>query len=370
MRLLLEVFNVKPRLTLSLILLCAFRIGAQISAVNSYTQTNLSSDIPEYAATLDPNLRNPWGLSRPNSSQLKENEWWAADQVTGVSTLYDANGAVVPLTITIPSANGASVGSPAGTVYSSRNFVFATLDGTISQWTAATAPTGGANSLPKGTPHPANTTTCTGCHVTYAVLEVNHAGASYQGITIATYNGTPAYYVANSNGGIEAYDSNYNPVSLPPGAFSDINIPAGFTPANVQAAGGRIYVTYNAPNNGGNGYVDAFTTAGTKIVTLQQGSWFNQPWGVVQAPSNFGALSKLLLVGNTGSGLIAAFNPSNGKFAGFIKDSAGTPIANPGLWGLSFGDGNTQSGPTNVLYFNAGIQNNVHGLFGAIASNN
>ena len=42
------------------------------------------------------------------------------------------------------------------------------------------------------------------------------------------------------------------------------------------------------------------------------------------------------------------------------------PIANPGLWGLSFGNGGNGGDP-NLLYFNAGIQNEQQGLFGSIS---
>ncbi len=348
----------------SLLLLTALGISAQKPVANSYTQTNLSSDIPGLAATTDPKLINPWGLSRPVSGTLKENEWWTADQATGVSTLYNADGTVVPLTVTIPSANGTSPGSPTGTVYSQLNFTFVTLDGTISQWISGTAP--------KGFVHPVKPETCTGCHVTNAVLKVNHAaaGASYTGVTVATNGSTPLYYVANSNGGIEAYDANFNPVALGTGAFTDSNIPAGFTPQGIQAVGQRIYVTYNPADPAVGGYVDAFSPSGTLLLTLQQGSWFDQPWGIAQAPANFGAFSNLLLVGNNGSsGTIIAFNPKTGKVVGTLKNSSGKAISIPGLWGLSFGDGNVESGPANVLYFSAGIQNSTHGIFGAIASN-
>ncbi len=357
-------------LKLSPILLTALYMSAQKTVSNSYTVTNLSSDIPGMAATTDSNLVNPWGLSRPASSSLKENEWWAADQVTGVSTLYDANGAVVPLTVTIPSANGTSTGSPTGTVYASLNFVFVTLDGTISQWVSGTAPNGNT-SVPKNFVHPVKPETCTGCHVTNAVLKVNHSslGASYTGVTVASNAGAQTFYVANSNGGIEAYDSNFNPVTLAAGAFTDINIPAGYTPQGIQAVGQRIYVTYNPQDPATGGYVDAFSPAGALLLTLQTNAPYNQPWGIAQAPSNFGAFSSTLLVGNNGSsGTILAFNPKTGKYVGTLKNSSGQSISIPGLWGLSFGDGNTESGPTSTLYFNAGIDNSTHGLFGAIAS--
>src|SRR5579863_7119820 len=107
------------------LLVCA-GAWAQDTATNSYTVTNLVTN------QTDPHLINPWGLSRPSSSTAKENEWWISDQVTGLSTLYDANGAVVSLVITVPPASGTGTGSPTGTTFYNNNFLFATLDGTIS----------------------------------------------------------------------------------------------------------------------------------------------------------------------------------------------------------------------------------------------
>ncbi len=39
----------------------------------------------------------------------------------------------------------------------------------------------------------------------------------------------------------------------------------------------------------------------------------------------------------------------------------------PGLWAIQFGNGGA-SGPTNELYFSAGIGGENHGLFGEISS--
>ena len=86
------------------------------------------------------------------------------------------------------------------------------------------------------------------------------------------------------------------------------------------------------------------------------------------APASFGAFSSMLLVGNTGSGWIGAYSPSTGVFQGFLQ-SGGSDITLPGLWGLEFGNGSTESGPTDVLYFNAGGANLTTGVFGAIAAN-
>jgi hypothetical protein len=38
------------------------------------------------------------------------------------------------------------------------------------------------------------------------------------------------------------------------------------------------------------------------------------------------------------------------------------------LWSLQFGTGAPNNGPTNQLFFTAGIGNESHGLFGFIAS--
>jgi len=88
---------------------------------------------------------------------------------------------------------------------------------------------------------------------------------------------------------------------------------------------------------------------------------------VALAPASFGKFSNMILVGNTGNGLIGAYNRL-GVFQGFLDDGS-TALAIPGLWGIEFGNGNTESGPTNVLYFNAGGASQTTGVFGAISAN-
>lgn len=316
---------------------------------SNYTATSIVTNVQ------DSRLVNPWGLSRPVKSTAAENEWWTSDQVTGLSTLYDANGTIVTLQITVPPAKGTGPGSPTGTVFNNNNFAFATLDGTISNWFAGTKPAKPG-------------TSCAECHVTSATIMVNHAGASYQGLTVAK-NATSlaqTYYAANANGGIEAYDAtSFSPVTLT-GTFTDPKVPSTYTPAGIQAIGNRIYVTYNAAAGGGTGFVDAYDTNGTLKLRLQN-KGFSQPWGVALAPANFGTFSNMILVGNTGSGRIGAYSPSTGQFQGFLQ-SGGTPLTLPGLWGLVFGNGNAESGPTNVLYYNAGGANLTTGVFGAITA--
>jgi uncharacterized protein (TIGR03118 family) len=234
-----------------------------------------------------------------------------------------------------------------------------TVDGTISTWNATAKP-----SKPG--------LRCYECHVSAAAIVVNNAatGASYQGLTIAknATSGGQTYYVANANAGVEAYDAtSFSPLTLPAGAFTDARIPKAYTPAGIQALGSRIFVTYNRTAGGGTGYVDAFDTNGKLLLRLQNG-WFNQPWGVVSTPVNFGSFSNMILVGNTGSGWIGAYSKTSGTFEGFLQ-SGGTDLTIPGLWGLAFGDGTPDSGPTDVLYFNAGGMQQTAGVFGALAAN-
>jgi hypothetical protein len=76
----------------------------------------------------------------------------------------------------------------------------------------------------------------------------------------------------------------------------------------------------------------------------------------------------MILVGNTGNGAIGVYK-FTGALQGFLKTTAGKYLILPGLWGLEFGNGNTESGPTDVLYFNAGGANQNVGVFGAITAN-
>jgi uncharacterized protein (TIGR03118 family) len=334
------------------LLLCA---GAE--AQNSYNSSNIVTN------SSDPHLVNPWGISRAASKTPTENQWWVSDNNTGLSTLYDANGAIVSLTVKIPPASGTGVGSPTGTAAysisaSNVNFAFATLDGTISYWNSQT----NVNTGPS----------CEGCHTNTATIMVNNSakGASYQGLTIAKNptSGAEFFYAANANGGIEVYNaSTFKPVTLPPGAFTDSTIPDTYSPAGIQAIGTKIYVTYNAIAGGGTGYVDAYSTSGKLLLRLQTG-WFNQPWGVALAPTGFGMFSGSILVGNTGSGWIGAYDATTGTFQGFMDGSGGGTLTLPGLWGLEFGNGSTETGPTTSLYFAAGGANLNIGTFGVITA--
>ena len=75
-----------------------------------YTQTNLVSNTAGVAPVTDPQLINPWGLSRASGSP-----WWISDEAAGLSTLYNGPGAKQSLVVTIPPADPSNKNTPLGT---------------------------------------------------------------------------------------------------------------------------------------------------------------------------------------------------------------------------------------------------------------
>jgi uncharacterized protein (TIGR03118 family) len=113
--------------------------------------------------------------------------------------------------------------------------------------------------------------------------------------------------------------------------------------------------------------VAAFTPKGKLIRVFQHGPFLNAPWALTLAPSDFGGYSHALLVGQFGSGEIAAYNITSGEFIGKVLDPSGNTISIDGLWALSFGNGAT-AGPLNTLYFTSGPDDETHGLFGSLTA--
>src|SRR5262249_27516092 len=136
------------------------------------------------------------------------------------------------------------------------------------------------------------------------------------------------------------------------GGFTDSTLPAGYAPFGIQAittnGSTLLYVTYarklegseDNANGAGLGLVDVFDVQGTlQKHLIVSGGKLNAPWGLALAPANFGTYSNDLLVGNFGDGVINAFDPGTGAFVGTLADANGQPFANPGLWGIAFGNG-------------------------------
>ena len=381
---------------ISVFALSLFLLPAATQAQH-YTQTNLVSNLSNQgAAVVDPNLRNPWGLTRSSGSP-----WWIGNNNSGTSTLYDGSGNPANFfPDPHPDSNGNGINSPlnnfvmvpppgfapgtqsapTGVVFNGSPtdflvapgkasiFIFATEDGTISGWNPDV-------------------------DVVNAVLKVDHSdkggsdSAVYKGATTADINGKKFLYVTNFRSGrVEVYNTNFKRVHLDDDAFDADGdgdhdrddrgaerIPHGFAPFNIQNVGGTLFVTYakqDAPRHdpvGGDGlgFVELFTPAGRHIGHLEHGDWFNAPWGVVWTTRDFGEFSNAILVGNFRSGWIAAFNGFTHKFIGFLKNPDGSLVTIDGLWSLTFGnDGG--AGPANTLFFTAGINNEQDGLFGTL----
>jgi uncharacterized protein (TIGR03118 family) len=351
-----------------------------LPAATGYLVHNLVADDKSTATAdfYDPRLINVWGLAPTGT-------WWVCD--VGVSTLYGVNVTnTTPLGTpnlttqpTVPGAGGSkgtctgivsTAGTPAaatpnypitapGKAAVASSFLFVSEDGVLSGWANGADPTQAL------------------------VVADNSKTAVYKGLAILT---NPAQiYAANFRAGtIDVWDTQFKPVTLAAGAFTDPAIPAGFAPFNIQALGGKLYVAYAKQDANkffdvpgvGNGYVDVYDGSGKLLQHLisggpgffgAPGAPLNSPWGLAIAPATFGQFAGDLLVGNFGDGFINAFDPTTGALVGQMKDGSGNNIKIPGLWALTFGVGAV--GDPNTLYFSSGPGGQKHGVFGSISAN-
>lgn len=330
----------------------AFVAGDLQAEAASFTQTNLVSDIPSLAALTDANLKNPWGMS-----DLGGSPFWVSNQVTNTSTLYAVHGTnVSPVGLVVSTPTTAS--GPQGPTGQASNpdpasfllngtrslFIFANLNGTISAWNGTAG--------------------------TSAVVEATTSGAVYTGLAVVS---SQAKLLAadNANGKIDAFDANFAPMPLS-GAFDTPAAIAkkGFVPFNVQDIGGKVFVTYAPVEDGkalaGQGAIAEFTEAGALTKTIIGGP-LASPWGLAMAPAGLPGFGGDLFIGNESAADpgVTIFDPTTGKFVGSFAIDPGKNNTVSALWGLSFGFGNNGGDP-NTLYFVDGINEEQHGLFGAV----
>jgi uncharacterized protein (TIGR03118 family) len=340
------------------LLLAAGQVFAQ-----HYTRTDLTADANATSPgvpNLDPNLVNAWGISRSSGSPF-----WISDNGTGLSTLYNGGGVPQALVVTIPTPDGKGTATPTGTVFNYSKsfevapgkpavFMFVTEDGTISAWNP-------------------------GVDVTHAVLKVNRAGrAIYKGCALAqTRNGVFLYATNFKSGKVEIFDGNFNLIRTQELEFhGEDGHFRNYVPFNIQNVGGNLVVTFahRAPGStdedhgAGIGLAGIFNTRLHLINMLQHGPWFNAPWGVALAPSDFGPFSHRLLIGNFGDGSINAFNTVTGEHVGTMLAADGSALAIDGLWALSFGSDSKNGGLATELFFSAGPNDEGNGLFGKLTA--
>ncbi len=336
------------------------------SLLSGYQQLNLVGYQAGMARSTDPNL-NGWGMvSMADGSFVVANAF-----TTGLATFYKRSGHVLPRTITV-SASAAQpfgpVGHPTDVVFNpTKDFVisangksaparliFDSIDGTISGWNPKVDPT-------------------------HAIVMVDNgaAGDAYTGLDIARNSqGQNVLYAADIlQNRVEMFNGDFKAT----GSFTDptvTSIEPSFGAWSVQTVDRKLYVTFASLENTHGGVVDVFDTDGHLLTpnhfaanAFDAGPLEN-PWGIIQAPANFGAFSHELLIGNVaGAGNINVYNPSTGAYLGQLDQPDGAPIAITGLWDLEFGDGTRQGGKTNQLFFDAGPNApgvSVNGLFGVI----
>jgi uncharacterized protein (TIGR03118 family) len=329
-------------------------------------QVNLASDVPGLAPLTDPDLKNPWGGALTSTSPL-----WVANQGTDSSTLYsltpDSGTATksASVRVTLPGSVAGPTGVVANTgtgfvltngkVSAPAAFIFDTLDGRIEAWS------------PKVDPLIGNTED-----------KVTVPGAGYTGLAIAgTGRGERLFAADFAKGTVDVFDSAFHRVKLASWQFTDPRLPQGYAPFNTQALDGRIFVTYDKPDQAthregigaGIGVVDEFSTDGRLITRIATGGSLNAPWGVAIAPRGWGAVAGSLLIGNFGDGRINIFAKEGYRFAdratGQVLDaSTGKPFAESGLWAILPGTATT--GGTNALWFAAGINDEAGGLLGVL----
>jgi uncharacterized protein (TIGR03118 family) len=334
--------------------------------LSGYQQTNLVGYESGMARATDPNL-NGWGMVRmPNGSFVVANSF-----TTGLATFYSRSGHVLPQTISVPASAAqpfGPVGHPTDVVYNTTKdfmisangksaparLIFDSIDGTISGWNPKVDPT-------------------------QAIVMVDNgaAGDAYTGLDIAKNSqGQNVLYAADIlQNRVEMFNGDFQPT----GSFTDpsvTSIEPSFGAWSVQTVNNKLFVTFASLSNTHGGVVDVFNTDGQLLTpnhfaanAFDAGPLEN-PWGIIQAPANFGAFSHDLLVGNVaGAGNINVYNPTTGAYLGQLDQPDGAPIAIIGLWALEFGDGTPEGGKTNELFFDAGPNApdvSVNGLFGEI----
>jgi len=322
--------------------------GAQAATGGGFQQVDLVSDVPGMAQLTDPAVVNPWGIALGPTTPL-----WVANNGTSTATIYTgANGSdpvsKVRLTVTTPA-------QPTGQVFNSTSafalrgkpapFLFDTLSQRVAAWSPQVPP-----------PTLARTTARVANHV-------------YLGLAIARTGQGPRLLAADGGGRIDVFDTRYRLIAHPR-TFTDPMLPRGLGPYNVAVLGNRVYVSY-APAPGAtasvDGAINVFDLNGRLVRRLVTGGPLEEPWGMVMAPAHWGRFGGMLLVGNEDGGRINAFDPATGAFRGTLRDAAGAPLANDGLWGLAFGNG--AFGTPRTLIFAAGIDEYTHGLVGTISPN-
>jgi uncharacterized protein (TIGR03118 family) len=340
----------------------------KVKQVKDFSVRVLAANKSGYGtANLIPTMQNAWGLTFSSGGTP-----WISAEAGHVSDITDSIGnrvtAIDPVNIPSPT-DLTGGGSPTGTVFNPNNgqfvipagnggaaaaarFIFVGDDGVVSAWNG------------------------TWGHHSYRVA-IN-AGSFYSGLTLASSGGSNYLYASNfSMRRIDIWNQNWVAQNWS-GAFMDPNLPADYSPFNIQVIGDKLYVMYAKVGEDGDeehavglGLVDVYTTSGMFVQRLATGGTLNAPWGVAMAPVSFykddddADAGPAILVGNFGDGHINAYRTRDGKFLGLLS-MHNTIITIDGLWAISFAP-STSPINQNLLYFTAGPNDEQDGMFGYIS---
>jgi uncharacterized protein (TIGR03118 family) len=357
----LRKFKLSPRLNVLPLIMFVLLAGCRKDEIPKlpveFKQVNLVANTTGYnAARIDKALLNPWGIAFSATGTP-----WVSSTFGNVSTVYDREGNEARPPVAIPSPTAPTGGFPTGQVFNggtdfvlSNNqparFIFVGLDGVLSGWNGAAGNT--------------------------AIRIINNSATSvYTGLALANDGTANFLYAANfRTGKIDVFDKSFAPVAK---AFIDPQLPAGYSPFNIEAIENKLYVAYAkvGPDGRdvqavGNGFVSIFNPDGSFVQRFASKGMLNSPWGIAKAPASFfgnaiktNPTESTILIGNFGDGKINAYS-KDGKFLGQLM-SGGKPIAIEGLWAITFPPSTSTIDP-NRLYFAAGPNKEADGLFGYI----
>ena len=327
----------------------ALLISTPALAATTFTVKPLVADKGSKAPNIDPQLKNPWGISQFSGGNL-----WVSDNGTGLSTLYDPNtGVKNALVVTIPGGkptgqiampggHGFVVGN--GTKSGESVFIFAAETGKISGW-APSVDT--ANAF-------------VGFDITAGTRKEDES-EHYTGLAWDPAS-NHLFATDMSRNSVDIIDNTWHKL----GSFTDPDLPKHYGPFNVALLGGKLYVTFARLRNDGEevqegaglGYVSVFNTDGSLVKRLVSNGPLNAPWGLIMGPSNFGQFAGKLMVGNFGEGHINAFDPDSGTLIGTLK-AGKKDFQYEDLWQLD----DTGNG---AITFSAGLKHEKHGIIGLI----
>lgn len=334
-----------------------------------------NQEVVAVKATVDANLKNPWGIATAPGLPF-----WIADNNSNFVTLYAGTGAIETQaqigspTATVPASATAGAANPTGAVFNgtagftistaqgqeAAMFIFDGEAGTIAAWAKDSG---------------ATVTTVYDDGVLHAA---DHA--VYKGLAIGSVAGASYLYATDlHNGKVDVFDSNFAKPQAMQGKFVDPNLPSGFAPFGIAAINGQLFVTFamqdaakhDEATGAGRGYVDVFDLSGNFVSRFASAGNLNAPWGIALAPVGFGSLAGSLLIGNFGDGTINIFTPQGAALAtpdGSLM-SNGAAVTVPGLWSLTFGNGDSDK-PATTLFYTAGLASQTDGVFGSITVSN